>query len=155
MVFLHTAIVERSRVSAQTYAPRPGGSKVEARSMTVSAAQLAFAQELFDGLAGLSSRRMFGGAGLYAEGVMFALVDDDVIYLKTDPALREALVAEGSRPWVYAPIAKGRETVWPQETRYWSLPEAALDDPEDARAWAERAVAAALAAQVAKRRTRT
>ena len=132
--------------------------------MAVSAAQLAFAQELFEGLAGLSSRRMFGGVGLYAQGVMFRLVDDDVIYLKTDAALRESLGAEGSRSWIFT-AGKGPKAGQPQETSYWSLPEAALDDAEEARQWAERALAVALAAQanrperkprerVAKRRAR-
>ena len=56
--------------------------------MTVSASQLELVTELFADLRGVSTRRMFGGAGVYAQGVMFALVDDDVIYLKVDDALR-------------------------------------------------------------------
>ena len=44
---------------------------------------------------------MFGGAGLYADGVMFALVDEGRIYLKTDLALQADLAAAGAVSWIY------------------------------------------------------
>jgi len=62
----------------------------------------AFVEELFAGLGPVRIRRMFGGAGVYAGETMFALIDDEVIYLKTDEALRAELQAEGSAPWVYS-----------------------------------------------------
>ena len=92
---------------------------------------------------------MFGGAGLYAEGLMFGLVDDGVIFLKVDAALKEALVAAGSRPWVYSQ-SKGPKAGVPQETSYWSLPESALDDPDEAGDWGRRALAAAQAIKAVK-----
>jgi DNA transformation protein len=114
-----------------------------------SAAILAFAVELFSGMGPVEARRMFGGAGLYARGVMFGLIDDEVIYLKVDEALKADLVALGARPWIYT-LAKGPKAGVPQETSYWSLPEAALDDPEDACAWGQRALAVAEALKAAK-----
>ena len=118
--------------------------------MTATARQLEATAELFAGLGEVSIRRMFGAAGVYAQGVMFALVDDDVVYLKVDEALRADLVREGSVPWVYA--ARGGE---PVQTGYVSLPEAALDDPEAACAWAKRALEVALAKQAAKPKKRS
>ena len=98
----------------------------------------AFVQELLEGLGPVRVRRMFGGAGVYADEVMFGLIDADVLYLKTDEALRDELIAEGSVAWVYS-RAPGK---W-EETSYWRLPETALDDPDEAVAWARRAIAVA------------
>jgi DNA transformation protein len=111
----------------------------------------AFVQELLEGLGPVRIRRMFGGAGVYADDVMFGLIDDEVLYLKTDEALRAELAAEGSIGWVYS-RAPGK---W-EETSYWRLPETALDDPDEAVAWARRAldVATARAAQKPQRRRR-
>jgi DNA transformation protein and related proteins len=117
--------------------------------MSQSAAILAFAVELFSGMGPVEARRMFGGAGLYARGVMFALIDDEVIYLKVDEALKSDMVALGARPWIYT-LNKGPKAGVPQETSYWSLPEAALDDPDEACAWGLRALAVAEALKAAK-----
>ena len=120
--------------------------------MAVSRAQIAFAEELFAPL-GVSSRRMFGGAGLYADGVMFALIDgdDEAIYLKADDALRAELAAEGCRPWIYT-YPSGPRAGQAMETGYMSLPDSALDESDAACAWGRRAVAVALRAQAAKPR---
>jgi DNA transformation protein len=100
----------------------------------------AFVEELFADLGPVRIRRMFGGAGIYADDVMFGLIDDDLIYLKTDAALRAELADEGAVAWVYS-RAPAR---W-EETSYWRLPEAALDDPEAAVGWARRALTVARA----------
>ena len=112
--------------------------------MTVSASQLGLVAELFVGLGAVSIRRMFGGAGVSAQGVMFAVVIDDVVYLKVDDPLRADLEAEGSVPWVYPRDGQ------PVQMGYSSLPDAALDDPDEACAWARRALHVALAKQAAK-----
>lgn len=114
--------------------------------MPVSASFLEFAKDHFAGLGRVEARRMFGGVGLWSQGVMFALIDDETVFLKTDEALREALRAEGAQAWIYS----NAKRPWPQETSYWSLPEAAQDDPDEAVTWARRSVAAALALQAAK-----
>jgi DNA transformation protein len=117
--------------------------------MPQSAANLAFAVELFSGMGHVEARRMFGGAGLYARGVMFGLIDDEVIYLKVDEALKADLAALGARSWIYT-LNKGPKAGVPQETSYWSLPEGALDDPDEACAWGLRALAVADAVRAAK-----
>ena len=116
--------------------------------MRETAAMLAFAVDLFSDMGRVEARRMFGGAGLYAGGVMFGLVDDDVIYLKVDETLRADLAAAGSRSWIYTE-RKGPRAGIPQETSYWSLPESAMDDPEEACAWGRRSLAAAQAIKAA------
>ena len=117
--------------------------------MAESSATLAFAVELFSGMGLVTARRMFGGAGFYARGVMFGLIDDDVIYLKVDETLKAELAAIGSRPWTYTQ-AKGPKAGVAQETSYWSLPDTALDDPDEACGWGQRSLAAAEALKAAK-----
>ena len=105
-----------------------------------------FVQDLFGPLGPVRIRRMFGGAGIYAGEVMFGLIDDETIYLKTDAGLQAELAAEGSVAWVYS-RAPGK---W-EETSYWRLPEAALDDPDQASAWARKALAVAEAKAAQKK----
>ncbi len=118
--------------------------------MSETAAALAFAVDLFSGMGLVEARRMFGGAGLYAGGVMFGLIDNEVIYLKVDEALKAELAAAGARSWIYTE-RKGPRAGIPQETSYWSLPEPALDDPDEACAWGARALAVAQAIKAVRR----
>ena len=114
--------------------------------MAVSAETRAFVLELFDGLPELSARAMMGGLALYSRGRIFCLVvPGEQVFLKAEGAFAEALAAEGSTRFDYA-RRDGRRARMP----YWSLPEAALDDPELALAWARRALDA-LAPEAAPR----
>jgi DNA transformation protein len=117
--------------------------------MAVSASELAFAQELFSGLGELSAKRLFGGAGLYSQGVIFGALMDETIYLKVDEALKRDLAAEGAAPWIYT-YPQGPKAGVSMEMGYMSLPDSALDDPEVACGWARRSVEVALRAQAAK-----
>lgn len=100
--------------------------------------------DLFAAFGPVRTRRLFGGLGLYADGVMFGLVVDARIYLKTDAALSADLAAAGAEPFTYA-RKDGRRV----SLGYWSLPEPALDDGEVAAALAHRALAVARAASAA------
>ena len=101
-------------------------------------------QELFEPFGRVSIRRMFGGAGIYNDGVMFALLADGQIYLKANPEAQARFREAGCRPFVYE--SRNRRV----ETSYWSVPEAALDDAEMLREWAGLAYAAALSARRSK-----
>jgi DNA transformation protein len=108
-----------------------------------------FVKELFGGVGAIQVKRMFGGAGGYADGVMFLLLADDLIYLKADAALKEELRAEGSGPFIWEPTSGPRagEKV---EMGYWRLPEAALDDPDEAARWGKKALKIAKDSAAAK-----
>jgi len=95
------------------------------------------AKDLFSDLGAISHRKMFGGAGIYAEGVMFALVLSDEIMIKATGAFVKDLEAEGSTPFIYE--AKGMSS----KMSYWRLPESAFDDPEEATEFARRALVCA------------
>ena len=49
----------------------------------------------------VSGRRMFGGVGVYLDGIFFALIDDGAIYLKTSDETRPAFEVERSRAFSY------------------------------------------------------
>ena len=107
--------------------------------MAVSAATRAFVTELFEDLGGISARAMMGGLAVRSEGRIFAIVGrDDRIYLKASGPLAEALAGEGAEQFAYT-----RPDGKLVRMGYWSLPDAALDDPEAACGWARRALAAA------------
>jgi DNA transformation protein len=103
-------------------------------------AALAHALELFSGVHTLRSRRMFGGAGIYSGGQMFALLSSDgALFLKADEEFKAAFKEAGSTPFYYA--AAGRDR--PVAMNYWRLPDEALEDPELAMEWAQKALDAA------------
>lgn len=102
-----------------------------------------YALELLAGFGRLEAKRMFGGAGLYRDGVMFGILDDDVIFFRVDDALEAELKAQGSAPWSYSMKRDGAV----REMGYWRMPETAADDPDEAVAIAKRAYAAALSRQ--------
>ena len=99
---------------------------------------LDYLHDLFSAFAPVSTRAMFGGHGVYRDGVIIAIVIDEAIYLKVDAETRAVFEAAGSEPFVYE--AKGK--VVPMS--YWSVPEDALDSPQEFRPWAQRAWEAAL-----------
>ena len=102
--------------------------------------------DLFAGLGPVQVRRMFGGAGVYLGDACFALLIGDVIYLRGDDDTGPAYEDGGGEQWVYDNGKRG-----PVAMPYWSLPESALDDPEEAAQWARRALVPAEAAATAKR----
>ena len=80
---------------------------------------------------------MMGGLTLYCDGQIFAIVTgEERIYLKAAGRLAEALAAEGAEQFAYT-----RRDGVTARMGYWSLPDAALDDPEAACDWARRALA--------------
>jgi DNA transformation protein len=80
-------------------------------------------------------RRMFGGSGIFLDGLMFGLVADDVLYFKADAETTPAYESEGLEPFRYA-RSDGRVTVM----SYWQVPERLLDEPDEMVAWGRKAV---------------
>jgi DNA transformation protein len=99
-------------------------------------------KELFSAFGPVSIHRMFGGAGIFADGLMIALVSDGEIFLKADRQTIPTLEAGGSRPFTYG--RKNRRVAM----SYWRLPDRLLDDPEELGNFARAALGAAHRAQV-------
>lgn len=94
--------------------------------------------EAMAGLGPVSFRRMFGGAGVYADALMFALIDQDVLYLKVDDDSRRDFEAEGTRPFTYT-TKHGEGSL----NSYWRAPDRLFDEPDEMVVWARRALAVA------------
>ncbi|MEQ1617337.1 MAG: TfoX/Sxy family protein [Terricaulis sp.] len=105
-----------------------------------------FVKELFAGVGPVAIKRMFGGAGGYANDVMFLLLADGAIFLKADDALKAELAKEGCGPFIWEP-ASGPRAGEKVEMGYWRLPDSALDDPDEAVRWGAKALAVARAAK--------
>ena len=105
--------------------------------MAVTDEQIAFVHDLFADVGSLTTRKMFGGLGIYSGGVIFALLmSDGSLRLKGAGDMPRAYEAEGWEPWVYT-RKDGAQSSMP----YWVMPEHLHDDPEAAGAWALRALA--------------
>jgi len=89
----------------------------------------------------VQARPMFGGHGVYLRGVMFGLLDDDELFLKTDLVSRPRFKDADCRMWVY-PDA--------DETSYWRPPDEAHEDAESMLPWARLGLEAALRIRAAK-----
>jgi DNA transformation protein len=101
-----------------------------------------FVHELFAQFGPVTVRRMFSGAGIFRDGLMFGLIIRDVIYLKVDETNAAEFEREGSTPFTYT---RGRKSGHPSQHAlpYWRLPERLYDDPDELALWARRAFAAA------------
>lgn len=80
----------------------------------------------------VTGRAMFGGYGLYLDGLFFGLIDDDVLYLKVDDSTRAEYEAAGSGP--FNPM--GTE----KPMQYYELPADVLEDRTRLLSWTEKAL---------------
>ena len=92
----------------------------------------------------LRARGMFGGVGIYAGQLFFALIADDTLYFKVDDSNRPEFERLGMRP--FQPYGEGGEVM-----QYYQVPAELLDDPEALRPWAEKAIAVAANKRKGKR----
>jgi DNA transformation protein len=109
--------------------------------MPVTDSFVAFVLEQLDAVGPMTPKRMFGGVGLYAGDLFFALIAGDVLYLKADDSTRAPLEAAGARPFQpYPDRPRGSGTM-----QYYSVPAAILEDGDALIAWAKQSVAIARA----------
>ncbi len=106
--------------------------------MAVSDEFVEYVVEQLSSWAEVSVRRMFGGAGLYREGAMFAVIADDVAYLKVDDSNRDDFLRAGSAPFEPYPD-KIKTTI----RTYFEIPVDVLEDRDELARWAERSWAVA------------
>jgi len=94
---------------------------------------------------GVRATSMFGGVGLYAGDLFFALIARDTLYFKVDDSNRPDFVAREMGPFL--PFGDEREVM-----QYYELPAELLEDTEELRSWVEKAVAVARSAKRKKTR---
>ena len=106
-------------------------------------------KELFRPFGEVAVKRMFGGAGIYAEGLCFAIEQDGEVFLKVDALSQPEFAAAGSSPFIY--VARGK----PMSTSFWRLPPIAHEQADELRRWASLGLGAARRAAEAKAKPKT
>lgn len=101
--------------------------------------------EMLSPLGPVRVRRMFGGQGVYVDGLFMAIIDDGQLFLKADDATRERFDAAGCAHFTF-PNKDGEPVV----TSYRRPPEDTLESPPLMLPWARLALEAALRAANAK-----
>ena len=96
-------------------------------------------EELFAPMGRVTCRRMFSGHGVYIGTACFALAAKGQVWIKADVAMEAALAAAGSKPFAMETADGAVKTM----RAFWTLPEAAFDDPDALKRWCEPALAAA------------
>jgi DNA transformation protein len=105
--------------------------------MSVSPSFQTFAlEQLGRGVQGVRGRSMFGGVGIYAGGLFFALIADDTLYFKVDDSNRADFEKRGMGP--FRPYGEDGEVM-----QYYRVPDDLLEDPEELGVWAEKAIVVA------------
>ena len=111
-----------------------GGAVMQSRNSFVE-----HVVEMLQPLGDVSARSMFGGWGVYCDGLMFALIANDELYLKGDDQTKAEYAAASMAPFTYE-SRKGNERV---VTSYYAVTAEAMDDPALLLQWARKGVAAA------------
>lgn len=101
-----------------------------------------FVHDLFAPFGPVTIRRMFSGAGIFRDGVMFGLIVREVIYLKADATSAGDFEREGCGPFTYI---RGKNSGRPSEHAlpFWRVPERLYDEPDELADWARKAFAVA------------
>lgn len=89
-------------------------------------------KDLLAEVKGVTSRAMFGGFGLYKDGVIFGILVDDEVYFKVGDSNRKKYEEAKSRPFTYK-NARGKAIAM----SYWEVPADVLEDREAIARWAE------------------
>jgi DNA transformation protein len=97
-----------------------------------------YLKEVFREFGVVSARKMFGGHGIFYDGVMIGLVAKDTLYLKADAKSAPTFLENGLSQFMYP---KGEKMVG---MSYYLAPEEALEDPSEMQQWAQLAYEAAL-----------
>ncbi len=104
-----------------------------------------YLKDVFAAFGPIQIKNMFGGAGLYRGGVIFAIVAGGKVYLKVDDVNRADFAREGKGPFEYV-FDNGKKGAM----SYYEMPDRLYDDQDEAAAWAERAHAASLRSKLGK-----
>lgn len=107
--------------------------------MAIAAEYRAYLIEHLGAVAPITTRAMFGGLGIYSEGLFFALADDGHLYFKVDPTNQPDFEAAGMGPFIPWDGAK--------PMGYYELPPGVLEQPEELKVWVDKAVSVAFCAK--------
>jgi DNA transformation protein len=95
----------------------------------------------------IRAKRMFGGVGLYAGKLFFAVIDNDILYFKVDDQTRPGYIKRKLKP--FSPYGDEQQSM-----QYYEVPIGVLEDVDALKTWAADAVAAAGRAKTKTRKKR-
>ena len=102
--------------------------------------------DVFSAIPGVTSRAMFGGYGIYKDGIIFAIIAKGVLYFKADEKTQKEFKKFGSEPFVY--MSHGNKLM---TMSYWQLPEEVMEDHMQLEEWVKRAVESSIASKNTKK----
>lgn len=103
-----------------------------------------YLEEVFEQFGPIAAKKMFGGYGIYYNGLMFALVSDDMLYLKADEENSGYFKIAGLSQFEYNKNGKS------VKMSYYQAPDEIMEDREQAAVWARRSYESALRSQASK-----
>lgn len=106
--------------------------------MPASASYIDYVKDLFSPFGEISVRKMFGGGGVYCDGLFFAIIGDDDLWFKVDDVTRGEFEGKGLEPFVFE-MKDGRSGTM----SYYGVPEDIYDDHDELKHWATLALDAA------------
>jgi DNA transformation protein and related proteins len=115
--------------------------------MSVSVGFIEQIKEHLAPLGHLTMRKMFGGAAVYCNGQVFALLMEDILYLKVDASTRGGFETEGCGPFQYM-TKDGQHAL----ISYYRAPDRLLDEPDELRTWAQTAITVGARTRGARKR---
>lgn len=115
--------------------------------MAFDASLLELVRESLEPMGAVTMRRMMGGATLYLDGTVFAILTDDGLWFKADAASDAEWDAAGCARFTY-PTGEGRTG----SMNYRRAPAEVYDEPEEMQRWARLALEAGLRGAARKRR---
>lgn len=111
--------------------------------MAVSDEYREFVLEQLEGLGELTSKRMFSGVGIWCDGVFFAIIADNILYLKADETNRHYFEDLGMEPF-RVEFRQPKKKKEPYAMGYWEVPADVLENTDELEAWALRSLEVAL-----------
>ena len=110
--------------------------------MAVSDSYREFVLEQLGRVTPVTGKSMFGGVGIYAQGLFFALIAEDRLYFKVDDATRPDFERRGM-----APVRPFGED---SAMGYYEVPADVVEDVIQLETWIKKAIDVAAAAKSSK-----
>ena len=107
--------------------------------MAVSQSYREFVLEQLGRVTPVTGKSMFGGVGIYAQGLFFALIAEDRLYLKVDDATRPDFEQRGMEP--FRPFGED------SAMGYYEVPVDVLEDVTKLETWMKKAIEVTAAAK--------
>ena len=107
--------------------------------MAISEDYLAYVVDQLSEFGEVEVKRMFGGAGLFRDGLMFGKIGGDVFRLKVDEHNQKDYEERGMKPFYSEKKKKGMP--------YWEVPADVLEDRKVLAKWAVKSYEAAVRAK--------